>query len=139
MSKLLKWAKRLVSGEAAPTPVGEKAAARDVLAERQRQIDTEGWTLARDDDYKDGSLIAAALAYALSAKGEPIAVVRAAWPESWNRGWLKPVSARRDLVKAAALLLAEIERLDRGAVLVAPAMAAPEEPQSWPAPTDVKP
>jgi hypothetical protein len=35
------------------------------------------------------------------------------WP--WARQWWKPTGARRDLVKAAALLLAEIERIDRAA------------------------
>jgi len=35
------------------------------------------------------------------------------WP--WNMVWWKPKNYRRDLVKAAALLVAEIERLDRKA------------------------
>ena len=35
------------------------------------------------------------------------------WP--WDAEWFKPSSSRRDLVKAAALLLAEIERDDRAA------------------------
>lgn len=33
------------------------------------------------------------------------------WP--WDESWWKPTTPRRDLVKAAALILAEIERLDR--------------------------
>lgn len=40
-------------------------------------------------------------------------------PESvgwcWDRSWWKPTTPRRDLVKAAALILAEIERIDRAA------------------------
>lgn len=35
------------------------------------------------------------------------------WP--WDSSWWRPKDARRDLVRAAALLLAEIERLDRAA------------------------
>ena len=31
----------------------------------------------------------------------------------WGLDWLKPKSPRRDLVRAAALIVAEIERLDR--------------------------
>ena len=31
----------------------------------------------------------------------------------WEDAWWKPTTPRRDLVKAAALILAEIERLDR--------------------------
>lgn len=34
-----------------------------------------------------------------------------AWP--WDAEWWKPTDNRRDLVKAAALIIAEIERLDR--------------------------
>lgn len=33
------------------------------------------------------------------------------WP--WSREWWKPKNPRRDLVKAGALIVAEIERLDR--------------------------
>jgi hypothetical protein len=35
------------------------------------------------------------------------------WP--WEASWFKPSTARRDLIKAGALILAEIERLDRAA------------------------
>lgn len=38
-------------------------AARDVLAERQRQISAEGWTPEHDDEHADGSLSQAALTY----------------------------------------------------------------------------
>lgn len=37
------------------------------------------------------------------------------WPWTWDRSWWKPTNRRRDLVKAGALILAEIERLDRAA------------------------
>jgi hypothetical protein len=33
------------------------------------------------------------------------------WP--WSLHWWKPKSPRRDLIRAAALIVAEIERLDR--------------------------
>lgn len=87
-------------------------AARDVLAERQRQIKNEGWTRAHDDEHVDGSLAAAAACYAVvsvpSRRGEvPVSL--------WPRSWWKPSNARRNLVKAAALILAELERLDRAA------------------------
>ena len=35
------------------------------------------------------------------------------WPASWSTDWWKPKTPRRDLVRAAALLIAEIERIDR--------------------------
>jgi hypothetical protein len=37
--------------------------------------------------------------------------IPALWP--WGAHWWKPKTGRRDLVRAAALLVAEIERLDR--------------------------
>lgn len=87
-------------------------AARDVLAERRRQIEVEGWTPEHDDAHNGGQLAAAAAAYAtagrqLDALGGPGPL----WP--WELQWWKPRSYRDNLVKAGALILAEIERLDR--------------------------
>jgi hypothetical protein len=94
----------------------EAQAARDVLAERRRQIESEGYTPAHDDEYDEGEMARAAACYALSAvgvKGNDIAQLRF-WP--WADEWWKPSDPRRDLVKAAALILAEIERIDRAAL-----------------------
>lgn len=103
----------------------------DVLAERQRQIEAEGWTEEHDDQHADGSMALAACCYASMAAAyaevctggwspEQIDYVRLQpgynWPRSWSRAWWKPKNPRRDLVRAAALLIAEIERLDRGAL-----------------------
>ncbi|WP_380238585.1 hypothetical protein [Klebsiella michiganensis] len=90
------------------------AAASDVLAERQRQVTAEGWTAGHDDEYEHGELADAAGCYALSSElfdcaGEP----PRPWP--WPDEWWKPTNRRRDLVKAGALILAEIERIDRAA------------------------
>ncbi|WP_448196086.1 ead/Ea22-like family protein [Raoultella planticola] len=100
------------------------AAAADVLAERQRQVTTEGWTPEHDDKYEHGQLAGAASCYArhVNSRGwvfhsdpdnyrqEPESTN---WP--WHHDWWKPTNPRRDLVKAGALILAEIERLDRAA------------------------
>jgi hypothetical protein len=96
-------------------------AAHDVLAERRRQIQSEGWTPEHDDGHVAGELAWAAACYALNGRQyHPAAAVRTGdqiahetWP--WALKWFKPTNQRRDLVKAAALLLAEIERLDRAA------------------------
>ncbi|ENZ7751195.1 ead/Ea22-like family protein [Klebsiella pneumoniae] len=90
------------------------AAAAAVLAERKRQVAAEGWTPGHDDEYEHGELADAAGCYALSSElfdcaGEP----PRPWP--WPDEWWKPTNRRRDLVKAGALILAEIERLDRAA------------------------
>jgi len=80
-------------------------AADDVLAERQRQVEAEGWTPEHDDKHTKGEIRKAAACY---AAGHPIATL---WP--WGDEWWKYSSPRRSLVKAGALILAEIERLDR--------------------------
>ena len=94
-------------------------AARDVLAERARQVSAEGWTPERDDQYTDCQLAAAAASYAVCGK-DPKALKLmgvTAWP--WRDYWWKPETYRRNLEKAGALILAEIERIDRAAVAAA--------------------
>jgi len=105
-------------------------AAQDVLAERQRQVSAEGWTPEHDDEHKQGEMALAAACYAahtatwefighgLDSKGGPFRAYQSAqefvgrmWP--WAREWWKPKDERTNLVRAAALLLAEIERMDR--------------------------
>lgn len=88
-------------------------AAQDVLAERRRQVEAEGWMPEHDDEHADGELSIAAACYALSGAGWRSQAARELWPRSWRLAWWKPTTPRRDLVKAAALILAEIERLDR--------------------------
>ena len=90
-------------------------AARDVLAERERQVTAEGWTPEHDDQHSVGQMADAAACYALfvHAPDYPCKNPPLSWP--WARKWWKPTTPRRDLVKAGALILAEIERLDRAA------------------------
>ncbi|EOI3343515.1 TPA: hypothetical protein ACSRG1_004877 [Klebsiella pneumoniae] len=88
------------------------AAAADVLAERQRQVTAEGWTAERDDGYQNSELADAAACYEIHAHNQGFSTP-AHWP--WSQDWWKQTSPRRDLVKAGALILAEIERLDRAA------------------------
>lgn len=102
-------------------------AINDVLAERQRQIDQEGWTESHDDQHDDRSLAAAAACYAKQYVGRAWLLesfddgairyqadkISGDWPDSWAEAWWKPKNPRRDLVRAAALLIAEIERIDR--------------------------
>lgn len=88
----------------------------DVQAERRRQITAEGWTPEHDDEHADGQMARAAACYALAGSSAPndgtaALLVSLAWP--WDEQWWKPSTARRDMVKACALGLAEIERLDR--------------------------
>lgn len=83
----------------------------EITAERVRQVTTEGFTPLKDDQYLRSELVWAAVSYAGYAGDPANRFTPAEWP--WATRWWKPENPRRALVKAAALLTAEIERLDR--------------------------
>lgn len=105
----------------APLPLHSwfSKAALDVTAERRRQIEAEGCNFQHDDSHICFELTWAAVSYAqraamlddVRAFKEKRSHVPSFWP--WSRNWWKPKDRRTDLVRAAALLIAEIERLDR--------------------------
>ena len=84
-----------------------------IAAERQRQITEEGWTAAHDQQHhRHGQLAMAAALYALpDMMRRAFEAVEKLWP--WHMEWWKPSSDDRirELVKAAALIAAEIDRL----------------------------
>lgn len=82
----------------------------DVQAERRRQITAEGWTPEHDDLYCAAELPRAAAAYILNGANDEAPAI---W--SFSAKWWKPRDARSNYVRAGALILAEIERLDRAA------------------------
>lgn len=92
-------------------------AAIDVLKERCRQIDGEGYGTGGDDAYTDCQLARAAICYVRAAAFSPLdGGRRLYWP--FRIDTYKPApDPRRNLIKAAALILAEIERLDRAEAL----------------------
>lgn len=116
----------------------------DVIAERQRQISAEGWSLDHDDSHRNGDLAAAAACYALSAGwlsgyGFPwLLEGRRGCPDlwPWERAAWKPKDPRRDLVRAGALILAEIERIDRASARHASDCAVHNAPAYPPGPCD---
>ena len=99
-----------------------------IAAERERQISVEGWTPDHDDEHRSGEMALAASCYALPIKApyvtEEIKGVRGGmkvrvpfrWP--WEPEWWKPTPKNRvrELVKAGALIAAEIDRLNRAAL-----------------------
>jgi hypothetical protein len=94
-----------------------------IEVERTRQITREGFTHAHDDDHDGGELIHAAIAYAEHAHAQDGEYLNdfientycdgpAKWP--WDASWWKPSDDPiRNLVKAGALIAAEIDRLQR--------------------------
>ncbi len=99
-------------------PIDQSKALIDVMNERDRQHNEEGWTPDHDDTHTQGELARAAACYAwIAAQSGTLRSIfdspPPTWPAEWDASWWKPKTPRRDLVKAAALILAEIERLDR--------------------------
>lgn len=96
-----------------------------IADERSRQQSQEGWTIEHDDCHECGELAQAAACYAIGKRikyfngwisfhgnGEEPRLTKL-WP--WGDDWWKPSAGDRirDLVKAGALIVAEIERLQR--------------------------
>lgn len=102
-----------------------------IEAERQRQKEVEHWSDEHDDQHKCGEMAKAAACYAyvaalsdtvrdvdrlppVNAVGpvqSQVVVIQRAWPWDWK--WWKPKDRVRDLVRAGALIVAELERLKR--------------------------
>lgn len=85
----------------------------DMIAlERQRQISVEGWTPGHDAEHRTHELTDAARSYISAAVSPGLATLGPPmyWP--WDRSWWKPSDDPiRNLVKAGALIAAEIDRL----------------------------
>lgn len=105
----------------AETPANARVGIKAIAAERQRQVDKEGWTPAHDADHNECELAFAGAVYALSGAADSHlkndarqAAIRELWP--FTNHWFKATGGREDLVKAGALIAAEIDRLDRAAL-----------------------
>jgi len=108
-----------------------KSGAELIADERKRQVETEGWTAEHDDNHSYGELAIAAVCYTAAGAGievfqhcethKPQHTFIDPWP--WEKEWDKrleygrlPSSTdeKRDLlIKAGALIAAEIDRLNR--------------------------
>jgi hypothetical protein len=114
-----------------------------IAAERRRQIEQEGWTPEHDNEHDDASLALAAICYAAPQRIYVIDLlatgfrVRDPWPRSWAEYHDKRFTCQESqklpsnvppdpetythqerisfLVKAGALIAAEIDRLERKA------------------------
>jgi len=88
-----------------------------ILYERIRQITVEGFNADHDAKHREGELAKVAGYYALAC----------AWPHErdigrgtvpsyfpWDRSWWKPKSKMRNLERAAALIIAELDRMMAG-------------------------
>lgn len=86
-----------------------------IEAERERQINKEGWTPEHDNLHAEGELAVAAACYALPfvTRLNEMIIIAKLWPFAW--GWWKPTPENRikELTKAGALIVAELERFLR--------------------------
>jgi hypothetical protein len=101
-------------------PVSDLGGVALIASERLRQISEEGWMPAHDDTHSKFQLTLAAICYAEQVadpdewaaehgtKPQPV------WFWPWAKKWWKPSDDPiRNLVKAGALIAAEIDRLQR--------------------------
>lgn len=106
-----------------PVPADSKKSydvAFEVFEERRRQVFEERHSVDHDDLINPAGQMAIAAGVYASVAGmndgnrnyyPPGSTPPIQWP--WGREHWKPTSRRRDLIKAGALIIAEIERLDR--------------------------
>ena len=120
-----------MSGREGPFDHGSLGAEM-IAVERERQMRQEGWTPEHDDQHTLGELAAAGACYALlNTRWKDSSVLGSRlipdnlWP--WEREWYKPADYPdppysenvhldkhvKDLVRAGALIAAEIDRLER--------------------------
>jgi len=97
-----------------PKPPVESVGVGLIAAERQRQITAEGWSSDHDDEHDMWQLTRAAVAYCGAVtryiRGMPTAPEGWPWEDSWWKPSQDPI---RNLVKAGALIAAEIDRASR--------------------------
>ena len=107
------------------TPVSDvmnKTGIELITAERERQIKEEGWTPDHDAQHTNGELADAAATYAMTLRNRLNLMILAqeknpnlkqlpTWP--FDKKWWKPSEKDRirELIKAGALIAAEIDRL----------------------------
>ena len=112
---------------APPAPIPPNSpAVRDVLAEQYRVRSQKGYTPEHDDHHTKGELAIAAACYAIHSvpaesfddKDRRLDLLRlkAGLRSQWPLNYIYPTKERRaNLVAAAQLAIAEIERLERAA------------------------
>lgn len=84
-----------------------------IRRERERQIEVEGWSANHDLQHDCGELAVAAACYAVDHTDAKVTYPRddpegSGWP--WGEEWWKPKDTIRNLVRAGALIAAEIDR-----------------------------
>jgi len=110
-----------------------------IMKERMRQVDQEGWDPKHDDEHQDGELARAAACYAVAGVFDvddraQVAVQKilvALWPPTWTMKWWKPKDPKSNLIRAGALIAAELDRLLREEAKERARLAAEGAAEGW--------
>lgn len=112
------------------TPLNDNIGVQLIAAERQRQVAVEGFTPEDDLQHTAGQLTLAADSYLQSTDASihaPVGVIPAQWP--FPLYWYKPSTHIRNLVKAGALIAAELDRILNEADMAAAVVANSNVPE----------
>lgn len=82
-----------------------------IAQERRRQMSVEGFDASHDDSHYNDEIAFAAVCYATPPEHRVRLLPRWPWPLNWWKP--TPKDRIRELVKAGALIAAEIDRLQR--------------------------
>lgn len=94
----------------------KKSGADLIAEERKRHEAVEGWASSHDDEHIFGEMAKAAACYAIpNDERRGLIHFRNIWPIEWDPKYWKPSPDDRvkELIKAGALIAAEIDRLLR--------------------------
>lgn len=120
--------------------IQKKTGAELIASERTRQMASKGWTSEHDDEHRNGEMAISAVRYALEDAGREYPellelcdardALASAW--SWESCDWKPKDPIRNLVRAGALIAAEIDRRQRtehpSVIAEIPKSGSPPEP-----------
>ncbi len=97
-----------------------------IAKERTRQVEEEGWTAAHDNNHSNEELALASVCYALDYARGRRGVIPEQW--TWDEEYWKPTPDDyiKQLTKAGALIVAEIDRLHKFDELVKQSEKAPK-------------
>lgn len=103
-----------------------------IAAERRRQVEAEGYTPEHDDQHRHGEIAIAAACYAIHSTDAWVVYPDECNPDvpgwPWGSASWKPKGRVRDLVRAGALIAAEIDRERRPVQALSAAPQSPPEP-----------
>lgn len=106
-----KFVEELVGLVKAYPPSSSTDGAARIAAERSRQMKEEGYSTFHDDKHAKGELVLAAISYLWGGWVPTSQIKEMYWP--WDLSAYKPKGRIHDLVRAGALIAAEIDRLQR--------------------------